>query len=153
MTLNRILSSFLILILFSCSNIKKIKSSESSEIIPNEVYIYWIEVNSTSLVNVYCEDIKHKKQVQKIKVNNETDIFRLYKYIQNTDKLKVNKLLEGQRLDSRVLIEFRKDDEIIEEICWSYSNIEKDKVVFFCEVEYCEVEEFLYKNRIIYRFD
>lgn len=120
--------------------------------IPDEAYIYWIDVHSSSLVKINCDQIKQKKQVQRKIVNNKVEVSKVYGYIKNSDKLIINEALKNQKLDSRVLIEFRLNGKIIDEICWSYSYLEKDNIIYSCDIGVCEVEEFLYNNRIINRY-
>ncbi|MCB9334803.1 MAG: hypothetical protein H6586_01525, partial [Flavobacteriales bacterium] len=116
----------------------------------DNIIIYSLPQFSTYLINIDCDEIKNKEEVE---VTNITDKEKIEKFISvfRYDNLVKDTIV--RILDARLLIEYKVGDIIIKSICWSpvgRIKYEGAKPIYLYNKR---VEDFLLEEKLIIKIE
>ena len=131
----------LVLLLVGCATVRN-----SHARIPDEIHIYKLPQLNSYIVGVKCEKLKTYRGVSKIVLTEKKEIRELYSLFEDPRHFIEDS--SSHEIDTRILIEYVTDGQIMKSICWSNTRqIQKDGGVFLYTKE---IEDYLLSKKLIF---
>lgn len=117
--------------------------------VPDALIIYKLPQFNSYLVSVSCEQVKMMKNVNKTVISDKAIIKEFVTLLEDNSNFKLYKDTSG--IDSRILIEYIYKGKIINEICWSRTNlIQKGGRIYSYNQK---IEDYLLKSKLIIKIN